>query len=117
MNDVLENIYQLPLIVGSIFIIVSLITQVFPPKNINLLYGYRTKSSMKNQATWDFAQKYSAKKMMHIGFFLIVFSSCKFILGDKYEILLNFVPLFLALLLLFFLTEKAIKDKFKKNVD
>lgn len=112
MNDLLENSYQLSLIVGTIFSITSIITQVFPPKKINLLYGYRTKASMKNQAAWDFAQKYSAKKMGQIGIFLIVFSSSKFIFGDKYEILFNFLPLFLAVVLLFFLTEKAIKDKF-----
>ena len=31
-----------------------------PPKKINKMMGYRTKRSMKSQASWDFAQVYSA---------------------------------------------------------
>ena len=29
-----------------------------PPKKVNGFYGYRTSRSMKNQDTWDFAQRY-----------------------------------------------------------
>ena len=32
-----------------------------PPKSINSLYGYRTKRSMRNQDTWDFAHYYCGK--------------------------------------------------------
>lgn len=117
MNSVLENSYNLPLLTGSIFIIASIIIILFPPKKINLLYGYRTPSSMKNQANWDFAQKYAANKMMLTGFLLVVFSCCKFLFGEKYEMLLSFAALFLAVLFLFFLTERAIKNKFKENVN
>lgn len=35
--------------------------QTHPPKTINCLYGYRTTMSMKNQDTWDFAQKKSGQ--------------------------------------------------------
>ncbi|MFT4535366.1 MAG: putative membrane protein [Saprospiraceae bacterium] len=31
-----------------------------PPKKINKMMGYRTKRSMKSQASWDFAQVYSS---------------------------------------------------------
>ncbi|PWB20750.1 hypothetical protein DCO46_20195 [Flavobacterium sp. HTF] len=34
--------------------------KIFPPKSINSFYGYRTSNSMKSQAKWDFAQKFSA---------------------------------------------------------
>ncbi len=31
------------------------------PKKINLLFGYRTTMSMKNQDTWEFAHKYCGR--------------------------------------------------------
>jgi len=44
----------------------------FPPKKINYLYGYRTAASMKNQQTWDEANKYSANYMIKCGIALII---------------------------------------------
>ena len=38
----------------------SLVYKIFPPKKINVLYGYRTKRSMKNQDTWDVANRFCA---------------------------------------------------------
>lgn len=61
-----------PQIVGLIMALVGLIMHKFPPKKINSLYGYRTNSSMKNQQTWDEANRYSAKLMMWIGFILSI---------------------------------------------
>ena len=40
---------------------------IWPPKKINMTYGYRTTRSMKSQSAWDFAQKYSAKWMTVLG--------------------------------------------------
>lgn len=31
------------------------------PKNINMIFGYRTSMSMKNKDTWEFAHKYCGK--------------------------------------------------------
>jgi uncharacterized membrane protein len=57
---------------GLIFILVGLIFKVFPPHKINYIYGYRTKLSMKNQDTWDEAQKYSANSLIILGFIYVV---------------------------------------------
>ena len=51
---------------GLIFLIAGYIQHRFPPKKINHLYGYRTSASMKSQESWDFAQEYSAKKVIKI---------------------------------------------------
>ena len=56
---------------GLIFLLAGYIQQRFPPKKINHLYGYRTSTSMKSQESWDFAQAFSAKKMMRIGAYCI----------------------------------------------
>ena len=41
------------------------------PKGINTSFGYRTKRSMKNQDTWDFAHKHFGKTWFVCGLVLI----------------------------------------------
>jgi uncharacterized membrane protein len=45
-----------------------------PPKNINNLYGYRTRRSMKNRDTWQFAQTYCGRLWWKIGWIMLVAS-------------------------------------------
>ena len=55
----------IPLLFTTIFAIAMVGGGLFlwkcPPKNINGLIGYRTKRSMQNQESWDFAQRYAGK--------------------------------------------------------
>ena len=44
-----------------VLVAVAVAFWIWPPKKINMTYGYRTTRSMKSQSAWDFAQKYSAK--------------------------------------------------------
>lgn len=41
--------------------------QKHPPKQINSVYGYRTKMSMKNMETWNYAHWYCGKIWFRIG--------------------------------------------------
>lgn len=43
------------LIIPIIMVVVGVITKAKPPKEINHIYGYRTKLSMSSQAAWDYA--------------------------------------------------------------
>ncbi len=101
---------------GVIFVISGVIMLYFPPKKINALYGYRTKSSMKNQERWDFAQRYSAKEMIKFGVLL----SCCSVFGffSKFEEFTNMIIglgiLILIVIILFIRVEKAINKKFGK---
>lgn len=61
-----------PQLTGAIFLIAGLICSRFPPKAINPLYGYRTVASMKNQQTWDAANKYANRYIIRLGLMLIV---------------------------------------------
>ena len=45
-----------------------------PPKNINGIYGYRTKRSMKNSQTWAFAHHYCGKVWVLAGIVTSQFS-------------------------------------------
>ena len=42
------------------------------PKNINVLFGYRTTMSMKNRDTWEFAHRYCGKLWYMWGGILLV---------------------------------------------
>lgn len=64
---------------GIIFLIAGFIFKILPPKKINSIYGYRTNISMKNQDTWNVAQKYSANSMIILG---IVYAALEFILSQ-----------------------------------
>jgi len=68
----ITNFIASPVLVGVVFFIAGMITQAYPPKQINSFYGYRTSSSMKNQETWDEANRYAPKMMWAIGLYSII---------------------------------------------
>ena len=44
------------------------------PKNINVVFGYRTTMSMKNKDTWEFVHKYFGKLWLKCGLVLLPLS-------------------------------------------
>lgn len=65
-------------LVGIICIIADFIFKTFLPRKTNSIYGYRTPLSMKNQDTWNEAQKYSANTFLILGF---IYVALEFILN------------------------------------
>ena len=61
-----------PQLIGIICLVIGLITLRFPPKSINAVYGYRMPSAMKNQQTWDEANRFSTWYMIKSGLVLII---------------------------------------------
>lgn len=113
--DVLGTyIMPMPFLIGFIFIITALIMYLFPPKSINHFYGYRTSTSMKSKEVWDFAQRFSAIKLMQSAVLLMLFSGLKSIvnLSDNQEVAFGVVATVMVVLLLFLSVEKAIKRNF-----
>lgn len=110
----LDSLYYFPLFVGIPFMIAGVIMLKYPPKKINYFYGYRTKSSMKSQERWDFAQNYSAKELINLGFFLCLTSLIgKFIdMDETTQIWVGIAFSVFTIVVLFFRVETAIKDKF-----
>lgn len=45
-----------------------------PPREINMIYGYRTGRSMKNKDTWDFAHRYFGRIWLWGGIVLLPLS-------------------------------------------
>lgn len=104
-------LFAIPSICGGIFLVTGFVLNQFPPKKINYLYGYRTKNSMRNQQSWDFAQQFSSKLLIKYGIILAITSLLSFITDFKNEInlIIAFLLLFALVLLLFLKVEKALK--------
>ncbi len=100
---------------GIIFIIAGFILYKIPPKNINFIYGYRSKQSMKNQEVWDFSQTYSAKLMIKLGLFYLLTSLFGLVYLPRIEIalMITFIILLLGVVFLFIKVEQKLKQKFK----
>jgi len=72
MGIPIDHFFSLILVVsGIIFRLAAFLHKRFPPKQINFFYGYRTRSSMKNIESWNFAQSLTSRKMKNMSFCLI----------------------------------------------
>lgn len=114
MNFLVENLLFPSFLSGIIFIITGFIILKFPPKKINMLYGYRTTRSMKNQEQWDFSQKYSAKLLMLCGLFLILISNISLLitLNNKAKLFISLALIIGSVMFLLFKTENELKNRF-----
>ena len=59
----------------------------YTPKNINPLFGYRTKMSMKNKDTWEFAHKHIGKVWFIVGLIILPLSVIPmfFVIGSSID--------------------------------
>lgn len=114
MEDFLFKIFLLPFVCGAIFIPAGIILFFFPPKKINYLYGYRTRSAMKSQERWVFAQKYSAKQMIKGGFCLMMISLLGLFidLNESAKLIIGLIIVFLPVVYIFRTTEKQLEQRF-----
>jgi len=89
------------------------------PKDINTSFGYRTKRSMKNQDTWDFAHKHFGKTWFVCGIVLIPASLVLMflVMGREADVIRTTGFIILGLQLFLMLgailpTETALKNNF-----
>lgn len=89
------------------------------PKKINYVYGYRTRMSMKNQETWEFAHKYISEFWIQYTPYLAIASVIPyvFVYGASEDTIgiLGAVIVFLQLCYIFAsiaYTEKALRKHF-----
>lgn len=109
MMEWIDNLNQLPIITGTILLIAGAVMYQFPPKKVNIFYGYRTMNSMKSQERWDFSQKFSAKELIKIGLLLLPVSLLG--LTNIPEGIINAIVI-LSVFLPILITEIAIRKKF-----
>ena len=74
------------------------------PKQINSLYGYRTKRSMQNRETWAFAHRYFGRLWRIGGWVTAAYVGLA-------VVMVQLIPLLLPM----FATERALRRTFDKN--
>ena len=107
------------LLLPALLIIVGALMARFPPKKINALYGYRTERSMKNEDTWQFANKYSGALIWKIGWIALAVAAVLSIALWRFgKGVMSIVNLLLttaqcvAVIVIIPMTERALKDAF-----
>ena len=99
-------------------ILFGLLWKEHPPKSINVIYGYRTSMSMKNDKTWKFAHLYLAKIWFWSGIILLAFSTMFMLFFRKdYERIPGWIILIeITIMILSIIpTELALLRRFNKN--
>ncbi len=113
MNEGITEITDMLFLLGGIIATAGLIMHIFPPKNANYIYGYRTPRSMKDEASWKFSQRYSAKWMLVVGGGYLLIGG--FIYFLELDPIFNFTTwLIICIVCVFipiFLTERALKRR------
>ena len=91
------------------------------PKNINMLFGYRTPMSMKNNDTWEFAHVYCGNLWRRIGLIMLPVSAIAmfFLIGKENNIIEIFALVIMGVQLVFLIlpiipTEMALRKNFDK---
>jgi uncharacterized membrane protein len=104
-------------VTGLIFYVAGYIQFKHPPKKINSLYGYRTKTSMRSQEIWDFSQTFSAKKIQQLGVYLFFGGILAYFMNiDQFFAMWTGISLITALpILMIFQIEKELKRRFPKT--
>ena len=93
-----------------------------PPKKINGIIGYRTRRSMKNMETWEFAHNHSGKLWWKIGWIILIPSILVHIpiyghSESTIGIVVGILGTIQAVILIvsIFPTERALKRAFKED--
>ena len=92
------------------------------PKRINRFHGYRSKRSMKNRETWEFAHKYIGDLWFKLGAPLLAVTSVVSLVifreSDEKILFWCYVVVILQMVIMItpaYFTEKALKASFDEN--
>jgi len=87
----------------------------YPPKGVNHLYGYRTSRSMRNEATWKFANSYSMDVMYRLNLYSFLLPALGYLLWPKQNFIVTIIVHSVLLLGIIWVTERALKKHFDDN--
>lgn len=112
--------YVCMLIIPITCIIAGYILKTKPPKEINNVYGYRSRRSKASQEAWDFANVYSGKNIFIVGIVLLFAGPAVYLLLTKTAgagmmpsmLMVMFLEIIVMILVALVPTEMKLKEKF-----
>ncbi len=104
-------------LIGPLMLVISLIFFYFPPKKINPIYGHRTSMSMKNQDTWQEANKRSTHMIILVSALTCILQLTGIVFNINQETTILYATVFLVagLIIGVIVIEKKLKAIFDKD--
>lgn len=109
-------------LIPFLMIVVGYFFKKFGAGSINAVFGYRTKRSMKNQNTWDFANAYFARLWIKIGWIMLPITILLMlpVIGKEVDVIGTYGGIItmveiVVLLVSIIPVENAIKKEFDEN--
>ncbi|QLG45134.1 SdpI family protein [Costertonia aggregata] len=101
---------------GLLFTILGWLYMKYPPKEINHIYGYRTRRSMANQHIWDYANAIGSKMIYYIGLVTLFSSTLLYFIFDSGTVVMaSIFILLLGLGIGMYKCETLLNKRFDKN--
>ena len=103
--------------IGPLLLVLALVFKIFPPKEINSVYGYRTKTSMQSQELWNEANRYSSNAMIVLAIVVILVQGITYkFLGPNKSLIVAVIIMVAGLIATIPLTEFHLKRFEKKEI-
>lgn len=105
-------------VISLVYILAGIITLLYPPKNINYLYGYRTTRSMKSKEAWKASNSFASKLMILAGIDLLILGVILYLIGinnGKIWGIINIISIISISIMIYLLTENYLKNNFDEN--
>lgn len=96
-------------VVGWILFVLGILFKIFPSKNINRLYGYRSFRAEESLETWRYAQKVSSWMLLLVGAIGIVIGFVLKKMGWTNYFLIELLLLVFLIVPIFIVTEEKLK--------
>jgi uncharacterized membrane protein len=106
------------LVIASVYILAGIITLIFPPKEINSLYGYRTSRSMKSKEAWKASNAYASKMAILGGIDLLLLDLILYWIGVNDEKIWGAITIISVISISIFIyisTENYLKENFDED--
>ncbi len=111
------NTDQLYLALGYclFMLILAVIMGKYPPKRINSIYGYRTRLSMKNPATWKAGNEYASELMVRFCLYSFFIPPLCYFVFPEWNFIITVAGNSILIVLILYYTEKHLKEYFDKD--
>lgn len=100
---------------GLFYIILAWYYNSYPPKSINYFYGYRTRRSMKNQDTWDYANRIGAKMFFWVGVSTLALGLLVYFISPIWAMFMSWFFLVVTTFVGIFWCERQLRINFDKK--